>query len=335
MSINLYEEDIKLQINNVIVNILNNFISYEYYNDLYLSASIAKKIERNIIQNLYFDLLSFAKRDPASKGDPSIILHTYKSYEAVIYYRIANEILYSQELNEELKINFSRKISEYSKSRTGIEIHPGARIGEGFVIDHGNGTVIGETVEIGKNCYILQGVILGARGISSNPKGKRHPTMGDNVEIGAFSRVLGPITIGNNVMIAPFTIVLNDIPSNQKVVIKNQLQLMRNNPTNSSLHIYALVPEGESSFAIYGEGLVKAKIHVINENYKPLNGVKLNLQLKTDKLIKFKIENLYSLRKSCMNLQITNDEGESIYLINNELLNNLANSIQCEPYLIG
>lgn len=110
---------------------------------------------------------------------------------------------------------------------------------------------------------------------------------------------------------------------------------MKNSRTDSSLHIYALVPEGESSFAIYGEGMAKAKIDVINEDYKPLNGAKLNLQLKTDKLIKFKIENLYSLHKSCINLQITNDEGEKIYLINNELLNNLANSIQYEPYLIG
>jgi serine O-acetyltransferase len=318
-----YRDDIQHLINNKVEKILNKFISYKDYNDLNLSIYLAKLLEKNITQNLYLDILSFAERDPASHGAPSIILHTYKSYEAVVYYRIANAIKYCQDLNEKLRNKFARQISEYAKNLTGIEINPGAKIGEGFVIDHGTGTVIGETAEIGKHCYILQGVILGARGISNNPKGKRHPCIGNNVEIGAFSRVLGPITVGDNVMIAPYTIILNDIPSNQKVLIKNQIQLIKSNISYNKLNVYALVPEENSVFVIYGEGLEDAQIKAINEEYIPIDNIKLNIQIKTNKYLKFRIENQYEKEIiHNINFQITVDENESIYLINNFSLNN-------------
>lgn len=319
----LQADNILHQINYSVVNILNQFISYKDYNDLNLSIYLARSLEKSITKSLYLDLLTFAERDPASKGLPLIILQTYKSYEAVIYYRIANAINYCQELNEVLRHKLARKISEHAKSQTGIEINPGAKIGEGFVIDHGAGTVIGETAQIGNYCYILQGVILGARGISNNPRGKRHPSIGNNVEIGAFSRVLGPVTIGNNVMISPCTVVLNDIPSNQKVLIKNQIQLIKNSDTYSKLNIYALVPEENSVFVLYGEGLKDAAIRVINEDYSPIEYIKLYIELRTDKYIKFKIvcqgENEIV---NNINLQIIIDENESIYLINNYSIKN-------------
>jgi serine O-acetyltransferase len=99
---------------------------------------------------------------------------------------------------------------------TGIEIHPGAKIGKGFFIDHGMGVVIGETVEIGKNCMLFQGVTLGGTG---NHTGKRHPTIGNNVTIGAHSTILGPLNVGDNVKIGAETvIIMHDIPSNCTVV---------------------------------------------------------------------------------------------------------------------
>lgn len=320
-----HRDDISHQINYKVEKILNKFISYKDYNDLNLSIYLAKYLEKTITQNLYLDILSFAERDPASNGIPSIILHTYKSFEAVIYYRIANAIKYCQDLNEELRHKFARQISEYSKKQTGIEINPGARIGECFVIDHGTGTVIGETAEIGNHCYILQGVILGARGISNNPKGKRHPCIGDNVEIGAFSRVLGPITIGDNVMISPYTIILNDIPSNQKVLIRNQIQLIKSNITHNKLNIHALVPEEGSVFVLYGEGLEDARIRAINEDYAPIDEIKLIVQIRNTKLLKFRIESQYGKEiVHIINLQIMVGMSESIYLINNYSLNNFS-----------
>lgn len=162
----------------------------------------------------------------------------------------------------------------------------------------------------------------------NNPKGKRHPCIGDNVEIGAFSRVLGPITVGDNVMIAPYTVVLNNIPSNQKVLIKNQLQLIKNNDTDSKLCIYALVPEEKSIFVLYGEGLKDVQIWAIDEEYKPIVDIKLNIQIRTNNFLKFKIDNSYKKRDTyTLNLQIKIDDSESIYLLNNYLLNNyLANN---------
>lgn len=105
----------------------------------------------------------------------------------------------------------ARIISQVSRFWTGIEIHPGATIGKGLFIDHGMGVVIGETAEIGENCLIYQGVTLGGTG---KEKGKRHPTLGDNVMVGAGAKVLGPFKIGNNVKIAAGAVVLEEIPDN-------------------------------------------------------------------------------------------------------------------------
>lgn len=109
----------------------------------------------------------------------------------------------------------ARYLSERSKRKTGIEIHPGATIGENLFIDHGTGVVIGETVIIGNNVTIYHGVTLGGTG---KEKGKRHPTIGDNVLIGAGAKLLGNITIGNNVKIGANSVVLTDIPDNVTVV---------------------------------------------------------------------------------------------------------------------
>ena len=109
----------------------------------------------------------------------------------------------------------ARIISQISRFFTGIEIHPGAKIGKGLFIDHGMGVVIGETTEIGDNCLIYQGVTLGGTG---KDKGKRHPTLGNNVMIGAGARVLGPFKVGDNAKIAANAVVLEEVPENSTAV---------------------------------------------------------------------------------------------------------------------
>ena len=147
-------------------------------------------------------------RDPAARSALEVRL-LYPGYKAVRSHRRANWLY---------RHNFkfvARLISEHSKRRTGIEIHPGATIGKNLLIDHGNGVVIGETTEIGDNCTIYQCVTLGGTG---KDKGKRHPTIGNNVLIGAGAKVLGPFKVGDNSRIAAGAVVLNEIPENATAV---------------------------------------------------------------------------------------------------------------------
>ena len=144
------------------------------------------------------------ERDPAAKGSLEILL-TYSGIHAILIYRIAHR-LYKKRM-----YTSARLLSQIGRFLTGIEIHPGARIGKRLFIDHGTGVVIGETTIIGDNCLLYQGVTLGGTG---KEKGKRHPTLGNNVMVGSGAKVLGPFRIGNNVKIAANSVVLNEIPDN-------------------------------------------------------------------------------------------------------------------------
>jgi len=143
-------------------------------------------------------------RDPAAKSDLEVLL-LYSGMHALLAYRAAH-YLHTKKLYLP-----ARAISQLARFTTGIEIHPGAKIGKGLVIDHGMGVVIGETAEIGDNCTLYQGVTLGGTG---KDVGKRHPTLGDNVLVGAGAKVLGPFKIGDNSKIAANAVVLNEIPEN-------------------------------------------------------------------------------------------------------------------------
>ncbi|MBU0503895.1 MAG: serine O-acetyltransferase [Candidatus Omnitrophica bacterium] len=147
-------------------------------------------------------------RDPAAKSSWEIIL-LYQGLHALIHYRIAN-YFYANKF-----FLVARLISQVSRWLTGIEIHPGASIGKRFFIDHGMGVVIGETAIIGDDVLLYQGVTLGGTGIE---KGKRHPTIGNNVVVGAGAKVLGNITVGDNSYIGANAVVIKDVPANSTVV---------------------------------------------------------------------------------------------------------------------
>ncbi len=148
------------------------------------------------------------ERDPAARNGLEIIL-AYPGFHAIFLHRI-NHLLWRMHVPV-----IPRLLSHIGRFLTGIEIHPGAKISPGFFIDHGMGVVIGETAEIGENVTLYQGVTLGGTG---KEKGKRHPTLGNNVIVGTGTKILGPITIGNNVTIGANSVVLKSIPDNSTVV---------------------------------------------------------------------------------------------------------------------
>jgi serine O-acetyltransferase len=154
------------------------------------------------------DIKAIKERDPAARNNLEV-LTCYPGLHALWLHRLAHALW-----KRGMPV-LPRLISQFGRFATGVEIHPGATIGEGLVIDHGAGVVIGETAEVGDNVTIYQGVTLGGTGKET---GKRHPTVGDNVVIGAASQLLGSITIGDNVKIGSGSVVVQNVPANTTVV---------------------------------------------------------------------------------------------------------------------
>lgn len=154
------------------------------------------------------DIKAVKDRDPAARSSFEVFL-LYSGLHAIILHRLAH-VFYNAKL-----FFIARCISQFSRFLTGIEIHPGAKIGRGVFIDHGAGVVIGETAEVGDGCTIYQGVTLGGTG---KDKGKRHPTLGKNVLVGSGARILGPFTVGDNAKIAANAVVLDPVPENSTAV---------------------------------------------------------------------------------------------------------------------
>ena len=160
-----------------------------------------------LIANIKEEIRVIRERDPAIHSNMEVLL--YPSFRVMLSYRRAHK--------QYLKGHYfrARWISQRAARKTGIEIHPGAQIGKGFFIDHGSGVIIGETTIIGDNVTLYQGVTLGGTG---KEKGKRHPTIGDNVMISAGAKVLGSFTIGENSKIGAGSVVLKAVPPNSTVV---------------------------------------------------------------------------------------------------------------------
>jgi serine O-acetyltransferase len=163
---------------------------------------------RSLSETMRHDIKVIKERDPAARGNAEI-LTCYPGLHAIWFHRAAHA-LWQQDVPLA-----PRLISQAGRLLTGIEIHPGATLGEGLFIDHGAGVVIGETSEIGENVTVDQGVTLGGTGKES---GKRHPTVGDNVVIGAGSQLLGSINVGDNVKVGAGSVVVHDVPSDSTVV---------------------------------------------------------------------------------------------------------------------
>lgn len=161
-----------------------------------------------MLEKIKEDIRMVKEKDPAARTSLEVIL-AYSGLHAVIFHRVAHWFY------ERKFFLIARLISQFSRFVTGIEIHPGAKIGKGLLIDHGSGVVIGETAEIGDNCLIYQGVTLGGTG---KEHGKRHPTLGNNVMVGSGARVLGPFKVGDNAKIAANAVVLEEVPENSTAV---------------------------------------------------------------------------------------------------------------------
>ena len=153
-------------------------------------------------------LEAYQRRDPAARSKLEILL-LYQGVHAILFHRVSHW-LWRHRMRFLARLN-----SQLARHMTGVEIHPGAKIGRRFVIDHGMGIVIGETAEIGDDCLLYHGVTLGGTG---KDKGKRHPTIGNNVLIGCGAKILGPFKVGDNARIAANSVVLGEVPENATAV---------------------------------------------------------------------------------------------------------------------
>lgn len=188
------------------------------------------------------DFKTVFEMDPAARNRLEVVL-TYSGFHAIFFHRI-NHLLWKAHVPF-----FPRFFSQIAKILTGIEIHPAAKIGRGFFIDHGMGVVIGETSEIGENVLLYQGVTLGGTG---KEKGKRHPTLGSNIVVGAGAKILGAITIGDNVKIGANSVVLHSVPANSivvgvpgRVIKKKVVKMFADGPVEMLDHVHIPDPMEE------------------------------------------------------------------------------------------
>jgi len=184
-----------------------------------------------IISYIKEEIAVVRERDPAIKSSMEVLL--YPSFKAILWYRVAHKLFLRKHYF------WARWVSQRTVRKTGIEIHPGAKIGKGLFIDHGSGVIIGETVEIGDNVTLYQGVTLGGTG---KEQGKRHPTLQDNVMVSAGAKILGSFTIGENSKIGAGSVVLKEIPPNctvvgvpGRIVKRNEKRVLRSEMDQISL----------------------------------------------------------------------------------------------------
>jgi len=249
------------------------------------------------------DVIRFAKDDPAAKGSCTYVYDSYKGIRIMMYYRVANAILNWNALNYADKgtvKSIVRELCERGKVETGVDIHPLAQIGEGCVIDHGIGTrimansyegstvVIGETTIIGKNCTILNDVVIGAADVNTgSSEGRRHPCIGDNVTICAGVKILGKINVGDNVFIGPGCRIVHDIPANTKVIIVNQLQIMKIRNQEPTI-LDGVVTNGKN-LLLYGENIRNVDIMLVDEQYNRRKDLSVSIVKRDDFCITFMI----------------------------------------------
>lgn len=205
------------------------------------------------------DIKVIFKRDPAARNIFEI-LFLYPGLHAIILHRIAH-------LLWKIRIPLiPRMISAFSRFITGIEIHPGAKIGKRFFIDHGMGIVIGETAEIGDDVLLYQGVTLGGTG---KEKGKRHPTLGNDIVVGAGAKILGPIKVGNNCKIGAGSVVIKDVPDNSTVVgIPGRIIRIKGEKHPEDLLLHGNLPDIEKNQLKKLENRIRKLESILNKREK-------------------------------------------------------------------
>ena len=219
------------------------------------------------IKNVKEEIAIIKERDPAIHSAMEVFL--YPSFKVMIHYRVAHK------LYKKKHYFWARLISQRAARKTGIEIHPGATIGKGFFIDHGNGVIIGETTIIGDNVTLYQGVTLGGTGKES---GKRHPTLGNNVVVGAGAKVLGSFTVGDNVKIGAGSVVLKPVPDNCTVVgipgkiVKKDDQSMKHDQELRANHQADLEHDKLPDPVEDALGVMERRIKELEEKLRQLEG---------------------------------------------------------------
>lgn len=319
MNKNLHIPNIKKYIINIYKKSKKTSILNETTKDFILSNCCFNDLS-NII---YKDLDYYYKTDPASFSK-KVIFETYGSFHALMHYRLANFITKIENMNIEKKSIISRWITEQGRLCSGVDIHPNAEIGDCLVLDHASNTVIGETCQIGNYCYILGGVILGAKGIKGNQREKRHPTIGNHVQIGSNVRILGNIKIGSNTFIAPNCIITNDIPENSILSISNQIQIISNKISYieeekkimMSTRISGVHFE-KNHILILGTGLNNCSFYFLDKNLKIIDYIKIRYYHLNKNILKIKPELIHLKNKieKIFFLKIKNKNGVE-FLIN-------------------
>ena len=258
------------------------------------------------------DLLALAGRDPASKGSWRYVLQSYLSLRAVLGYRLAHIIATMPVLGRWEALTVARSLSERVKVETGIEVHPSAKIGPRFVIDHGMGTVIGEDVVIGSDCYILQGVVLGALGIANNHAGRRHPRLGDRVQIGCFARLLGSISVGDDVVIGSHVLVRTDVLAGSQVTVLHQYQAVTG---PRPVTVYGVEAVGQFQFRLHGNDLNRPglEVELLDPAQVPLAAGDLAILQRNDKYLTVQVAPRSRSDRSVTHIRVR-DGGSAVTL---------------------
>jgi serine O-acetyltransferase len=297
-------------LSNVLSDLLNKYLfEVESINGC-IDNNSKGEITNNLIKIIEEDILALIKGDPAARKDKDsnavieedvdYVISSYKSLNAVIMYRVAHFIYefgdvflkkvgYEQEDINEMNPFLrgqARKLSEETKVSTGVEIHPAAKIGLRFVIDHGINTVIGETCEIGTDCYILQGVVLGAREVNEEKNvtidGRRHPKLEDGVVVCGCARIFGPIIIGEKSFICAYAVVDKNIPPKSRVLISNQIQIV--SPNNHTIVIYGVRPKN-NGLEIIGRNLNRCShVNILDNEGVNVDSLQVDLNVTEDSL---------------------------------------------------
>ena len=234
--------------------------------ELMVAEAGMERLVAGVVQRLEEEALHYACADPAAHGDPRLVVEAYSSFLCVLHYRLAHAIL-NGETHASARKRAARWLADQGKVISGVDIHPAAKIGRRLILDHAVGTVIGETCEIGDDCYLLGGVVLGARGIAHNARGPRHPRIGHRVQIGAFARILGPVSVGDDVFVSPHCVVTADVPAQALVSIANQIQVCRTPAGRACGLQVAGSCLAEGALLVFGSGFRQPQAEVIDAEH--------------------------------------------------------------------